>query len=310
MRMTEAAELYIALNVYQPDTADTLMRAAKLFELRADCAHIESIDLQSIMRFRNETLKVAKPVTYNGYLRYLKLLNKWLFEEGYSSRNWFSKIKAAPLPMAPPKIVSEDGLLKIIHYLKNDKDAPHPAWFWLIVIRFLYFTGVRRRQIVAIEFQDLDIKNHTLTCSYRGSKTYREWVIPLADELIPDLEYLMRRTSDVIGRELREGDKLFNVCWFYHRYKPDPNNPRAMRREQVTGFMRRLSNKVEVRVGAHRIRHTTATVLCNPKDETQEPDIFAVQRLLGHTQLSTTRNYVETKVGRIRTQVNRMSLPK
>lgn len=309
MRITEAAELYIALNVYQPDTADTLKRVAKLFEIRADCTHIESIDLQCIMRFRNETLKVAKPVTYNGYLRYLKLLTKWLHEEGYVDRNWFSKVKAAPLPMAPPKTVSDDAFLKAVHYLKTDKNAPHPAWFWLIVIRFLYFTGVRRRQIVSIEFQDVDIKKQTLTCSYRGSKTYREWTIPIADELMPDVEYLMRRTSDVLGRELREGDRLFNVCWFYHRYKPDKNNPRAMRREHITGFMRRLSSKVDIRIGAHRIRHTTATVLCNPKDETQEPDIFAVQRLMGHSQLSTTRNYVETKVRRMRMQVNRMSLP-
>lgn len=310
MRITEAAEMYIALNVYQPDTADTLKRVAKLFESRSGCSSIESLDLTAIVNFRNETLKVAKPVTYNGYLRYLKLLSKWLREEGYIERDWFTKVKAAPIPIAPPKTVDEDVFLKAIHYLKTDSNAPQPAWFWIIVIRFFYFTGVRRRQIVAIEFQDLNLKEQILTCSSRGSKTYREWDIPIADDLIPDLEYLIRRTEDELGRPMREGDRLFNVCLFYHRYKPDPKNNGAMRREHVTGFMRRLSNKIGQRIGAHRIRHTTATVLCNPVDEEHEPDIFSVQKLLGHTQLSTTRNYVKTKIGRIRTQVNRMSLPK
>ncbi|MDO3388005.1 site-specific integrase [Gilvimarinus sp. SDUM040013] len=310
MRITEAAELYIALNVYQQDTADTLNRVARLFETRSGCRSIESIDLVAIKTFRDETLKVAKPVTYNGYLRYLKLLSKWLFDEEYVQKDWFSKVKSATLPIAPPKTVDDDVFLKAITYLKTDSGAPQPAWFWLIVIRFLYFTGVRRRQLVAIEYQDLDLKKQVLTCSYRGSKTYREWDIPIADDLIPDLEYLIRRAEDELGRPMREGDRLFNVCLFYHRYKPDPKNNGAMRREHVTGFMRRLSNKIGQRIGAHRIRHTTATVLCNPVDEEHEPDIFSVQKLLGHTQLSTTRNYVKTKIGRIRTQVNRMSLPK
>lgn len=310
MRITEAAELYIALNVYQPDTAATMLRVAKLFEERAEISHINDIGFTSIMKFREETFKVAKPVTYNGYLRYLKLLSKWLVEERYLERDWFAKVKAAPLPEAPPKTIDDMVFVKAFEYLKCDSSAPQPAWFWLIVIRFLYFTGVRRRQIVAIEFQDLDLEKQLLTCSYRGSKTHRQWDIPVANDLLPDLEYLIRRTEDELGREMREGDRLFNVCLFYHRYKPDPENMRAMRREHVTGFMRRLSEKIGQRIGAHRIRHTTATVLCNPEDEDQEPDIFSVQCLLGHTQLSTTRTYVKTKVKRIRAQVNRMSLPK
>ena len=310
MRITEAAELYIALNVYQPDTAATMLRVAKLFEERSGVSQIRDLGFTPIMKFRNETFKVAKAVTYNGYLRYLKLLSKWLLEEAYVERDWFAKVKAAPLPEAPPKTIDEKVFVKAISYLKTDSNAPQPAWFWLIVIRFLYFTGVRRRQIVSIEIQDLNLDKQLLTCSYRGSKTHRQWDIPIADDLIPDLEYLVRRTEDALGREMREGDRLFNVCLFYHRYKPDPENPLAMRREQVTGFMKRLSQKIGQRIGAHRIRHTTATVLCNPEDEEQEPDIFSVQKLLGHTQLSTTRNYVKTKVARIRTQVNRMSLPK
>lgn len=310
MRLMDAAELYIALNVYQPDTAATMLRVAKLFEERAQISQISEIGFTPIMKFRTETFKVAKAVTYNGYLRYLKLLSKWLFEEAYLERDWFAKVKAAPLPEAPPKTIDADVFVKAIKHLKTDNSAPQPAWFWLIVIRFLYFTGVRRRQLVAIEIQDLNLDKQLLTCSYRGSKTHRQWDIPIADDLIPDLEYLIRRTEDALCREMREGDRLFNVCLFYYRYKPDPENPRAMRREHVTGFMKRLSQNIGQRIGAHRIRHTTATVLCNPEGEDQEPDIFSVQRLLGHTQLSTTRSYVKTKVARLRTQVNRMSLPK
>ncbi len=310
MRVTEAAELYIALNIYQPDTAETLNRVARLFEERSGVKSIEEIDFTSIMKFRAETLKVAKPVTYNGYITYLKLLSKWLFEEAYLQRDWFSKVKGAPLPQAPPKTLDNDAFLKTIEYLKFDDSAPQPAWFWLIVIRFLYFTGIRRRQLVSIEIGDLNLEKRILTCSYRGSKTYREWDIPIADEIIPDIEYLLRRSQEYLGRELWKDDRLFNVCLFYNRYKPDPTNPRAMRREHITGFMRRLSSRTGVRIGAHRIRHTTATALCNPDNEDQEPDIFTIQRLMGHSQLSTTRNYVRTKVGRMRSQVNKLSLPK
>ena len=68
--------------------------------------------------------------------------------------------------------------------------------------------------------------------------------------------------------------------------------------ESVTCFFKPFSKSKEICVGTHRLRHTLATVLCNPVDETS-PDLFAVQALLGHKNISTARGYVHTRLSRL-----------
>ena len=311
MRMSDIGQMYAAMNVYREETRKTVLRVAALFDERAGITDIANIDYTAIQRFKDRTLidAEAKTVTYNGYLRYLKLLGRWATDEGLMERNWFERVRLAPQPVIPHKTLDDEAFVTAFQYLKRHPDALKPAWFWMIVIRFLYYTGIRRRQLVSIEWQDLDLDARVLIASYRGSKTHRQWEIPLAVDLIDDLEYLIRRNKEALGRSMQEGDSVFNVCRFYPRYKPDPHNPNAMRPEQVTGFFKRLSKQTGMRIGAHPIRHTTATALCNPEEE-DGLDLFAVQHLLGHTMLSTTRGYVQTRLHRVERQVSRLSLPK
>lgn len=311
MRMSDIARMYIGLNVYNEDTAKAITVAARLFDMRSGIDDIQDIDYEALATFKHEVLNVAraKPITYNSYLRYLRLLGAWALEEGFWEKDWFARVKRAPEPSAPPKTIDTDVFAAAFTFLKTHPDVLPPAWFWLLVIRFFYYTGIRRRQIVSIELQDIDLENRILIASYRGSKTRKEWSIPLAEELVEDVKYLIRRNENALGRLMRPTDKLFNVCRFNSRYKPDPKNPGAMTGACITGFMKRLSAHISMRIGAHRIRHTTATTLCNFEDE-ENPDIFAVQELLGHTVLKTTRGYVKTKISRVRMQVNKLSLPR
>lgn len=311
MRMLDIAEMYVAVCVYNDDTQDKVLGVARLFDERAGIVDIEVIDYQSIQRFKEVCLSEVGvlPVTYNGYVRYLKLLNRWAVDEGLMQKNWFERIKFAPIPVRRPKGLEDEVFIAAFHYLKTHPQALSPSWFWQIVIRFFYSTGIRRRQLVSIEMQDLDLENKVLIANHRGSKTHREWEIPLTDTIIPDLEYLIQKNEDALGRPMEPEDRLFNVCRFNPRYAPDKNNPNAMTRESVTGFMKRLSRQIGMTIGAHRIRHTTATVLCNPEND-DEPDLFSVQHILGHTMLSTTRGYVHTKLSRPRKLLNRLSLPK
>lgn len=310
MRMSDIARMYIGLNVYNEDTAKAITVAARLFDTRTGIDDIQSINYEVLAIFKNEVLNVAraKPITYNSYLRYLRLLGAWALEEGLWEKDWFVRVKRAPEPSVPPKTIEPDVFAAAFSFLKTQPNILHPAWFWLLVIRFFYYTGIRRRQLVNIELQDIDIENRVLIASYRGSKTLKEWSIPLAEELVEDIQYLIRRNENALGRLMRPTDKLFNVCRFHSRYKPDPKNQDAMTGACITGFMKRLSSHIGMRIGAHRIRHTTATTLCNFDDE-ENPDIFAVQELLGHTVLKTTRGYVKTKIDRVRMQVNKLSLP-
>ena len=196
-----------------------------------------------------------------------------------------------------PKTMGQNEILDICNCILSGRESSYkPGWFWLTVICTFYYTGMRRRQLVNLKYGDLSWTNETITgitLRAEGSKTLREWQIPVHPQLANYMKAFIQRSSMELRRDLRPSEYLFEVSRFYKRYK-DPVNGR-MNPTAITGFFKRLSRNTGVAVGAHRFRHTFATTLCNPPGD-GFPDVFAVQAILGHTNLQTTRRYVQTKM--------------
>jgi integrase len=303
--MSDLAKQYVMLQVYNDATRETMLRAARLFDQRSKIKSVDEIDWAVLSRFRDATLAVAKPVTLNGYIRYLRVLGQWAHSQGLMSRNWFMDLKLSPAPKATPKALEISVFYQALAHLDRHADQFKPAWFWKIVVRFFYYTGIRRRQLSSLVWGDVDLKAERLKLSYRGSKTLREWDIAIARKLVPELIYLREESERVLGRPVSGEDPVFNVRLFYSRYKINKKNPGHLTGEQITGLYKRLSVAIGHRFGVHATRHTVATELCNPADGS-EPDLFSIQQLLGHTMLSTTRGYVSTKVETIRRTVEKL----
>src|SRR5690625_7807203 len=117
--MQDIAGMNVTLNVYVEKTRDKVLRIARLFDERSGIERVDDINYESIQRFKDYTLNVvgAVAVTYNGYLRYLKLLGRWAFEEGLMARNWFEGIKPAPVPEVPHKGLEDEVLTASCRYL-------------------------------------------------------------------------------------------------------------------------------------------------------------------------------------------------
>lgn len=308
MRMQDLAEEYIALNVVNIYTADKVSYVARLFDKRSGIKDINGIGVPELAKYKAETLKKVRPVTYNGYLGYLRIMGAYGVDQGYFSENWFRKLKMAPKERGQLKVIPEDDLLKAVAFCQQNIDRFNPSWFWVVVIRFLYFTGVRRRQLVHLRVGDISLSKRKILLRSEGSKTHREWEIPIAESLVCDLDMLMAKSAVALGRSLCSDDPVFNVCWFNSRYEPNKIFSDLMRPEQITQFFRRLSKGSGVRIGTHRFRHTFATKLCSPKAG-HKLDLFAVQSLLGHSSLNTTRQYVQTEFGSMEDLVNNLDCP-
>ena len=307
MKLLNIAQEYVALSVISPYTESKVLSVAEKFDEKTGIASIVDISIDTLQVYKNDTLSRVRNVTYNGYLGYLRLLGEHALKEGYWAKNLFKKLAMAPKERLQPKVLPDEDIVRAIDYIRNHSMSFHPSWFWVKVIRFLYFTGVRRRQLVNIRWSHVDLDNQLILLHVKGSKTYREWFIPLADELVEDMKELRLRSIAVVGRPLRGDDPLFNVCWFHSRYRANEYDPTLMRSTSVTDFFKRLYKHSGIRLGAHRFRHTIATQLCNPSDG--KPDIYAVQELLGHTSIQTTRGYVLPDPTRIAKQVNNQYFP-
>ncbi|PUA30373.1 MAG: hypothetical protein B0W54_07715 [Cellvibrio sp. 79] len=303
MMFSDLAQEYAGMRLVNSYTQQQVLTIAKLFVKRSAVLRTSEINRLALMRFKNESLKEIQPVTYNGYLKYLRLIASYGVEVGYLTSNPFEELKLIPVGTIPPKTIELEDIGVLDYALMLEEELYQTGWFWAAVLRCLYYTGMRRRQLVNLRLDDLDFNRETIRLSYQGSKTRREWTVPMHSGLKETLQLLIRKTELRRGKKLLRRDYLFRAFDLFPRFKKDPQG--RMPPEAITNYFKRLSKKFDIRVGAHRFRHTFATALCNPEDDTP-PDVFAVQQLLGHTDLKTTRIYVQPRVNHLGRVVNRL----
>ncbi len=253
---------------------------------------IDRIDEEVCLIWRKYVLQVRSAATYNSYLRLMRALFSYGVERGLVDSNPFKLLYFSPQYTTRPKGVTDDVLKAAIEYL-DSHDNPAPGWFWSLVVRFMAQTGVRARQIVALEWRDLDWDNLIIQLRASASKTRREWEIPLPSSLVEPLQHLHTRSA--AQHKTGPNDQVFNVTLFNQGLHTHFAG-NSMKVEQLNGFFRRLSDKIGARISSRRLRHYLATKMANCGN----PDLFAIQDLLGHTDIRTTRMYVKTDVERIR----------
>lgn len=297
MRMNDIAKQYCALHIYTKDTYDTVLRISRLFDERSGITELSDITLDALVRYRTDMMnREVSAATYNGYLRYLRLLGRYAHEQGLLSQNIFLQLGFMPEPRRglSDKAVSTERVQDAIDWLRAH-DGVNPGWFWALVIQFLFYHGVRRRQLCALRVGDLDMDSRVVRLRHQSSKTNREWYIPFHRDCVDGINDLLSKYGHVTPE-----DQLFNVCRLSWRYRSVEMTP-----HQVTDAFKRLYKLSGIRVGAQRLRHTTATEICNSHEDGETPDLFAAQYLLGHTMLSTTRGYVKPRISAVRRSTER-----
>lgn len=257
---------------------------------------LNDINRPLLVRWRTWLIeyKNRSPSTWNSYRSHLFAVLRWCELQHWDSGITMQGIKAMNVTGTKKKTLERIGLRDVMRMVEEDKiSGAYPGWFWSGAMRFLFFSGVRRRQLVGLTWGDLDFKRMTILLRAEHSKTKREWTIPLAPALLPFLAELKEKTEVVMqeryNRRTRRSDQLFNCSLFSPYYRSDSTSV-----ENVSQVFRRIREKTGFKISAHKFRHTFATKLA------KEGDLKELQHILGHTNLSTTMSYVEADVSRMR----------
>jgi integrase len=286
---------YLLENMVRPETARTYRQAVKLWTQETGISPIGNVTREDVLKWRNEILSRARPETWNKYRRHLRALFNYALSRGWIEENFFSAVPPARTGIRLKKTVDLEVVRKALTLLESDSHNLRPGWIWAMIIRAIWFTGVRRRQIVELRWGDLNLQEGTWLIRSETSKTHREWKLPLAPQLLFDFTKLYQQTSDKLHRKPARNDQVFNVSLFYERYK----GPK-LRVDQIGGFFHRLSETLGEPITPHRLRHTMATQLAI------HGDIRTLQEILGHSNLSTTMGYVHPDIGRMRILIGRL----
>ncbi|MBH3156827.1 site-specific integrase [Serratia ureilytica] len=169
--------------------------------------------------------------------------------------------------------------------VKGGRCALYPTWFWTTVLDTFRFTGMRNNQLVHIRLADINLEQNSIELRLEGSKTHREWKVPVVSLLRERIKVLLTRATE---RGAGPNDLLFDVnrftCPKGMQYVYDEKSVH----QSFRSFYRRLSRECGFDVSSHRFRHTFATELMKSPDR----NIKLAKDMLGHRSVSTTMEYI------------------
>ena len=149
------------------------------------------------------------------------------------------------------------------------------------IIAFLYFTGVRRIELINIKESDISLESSTIKVMGKRSK---ERIIPILPKLKKSIKFYREIKSKLIGNTsfeylfISKNGKQLSEKFVYRT---------------VNEYFKLVSPKIKK--APHVLRHSFATHLIN-----EGADINSVKELLGHSSLSATQVYSHTSMERIK----------
>lgn len=221
-------------------------------------------------------------VTINTYLRDLITTMRFLMNEGHVRP---FKMQTIKVDAHSVETYSEEELRLLLRKpnMRKCKYTEYQCW---VMSNFLFSTGVRQRSLMNIRIKDVDLDNSIVTVAV--TKNRKPLIIPLSETMTSILrEFLKYRQyqsqedylfSNVYGRQLSKST-CYGMLYAY-------NKARGIER-----------------TGIHRYRHTFAKQWI-----LNGGNVVALSRILGHSSLSITQNYINLLVTDLAKQVDEINL--
>lgn len=273
LTVTECFEQYISKCVIKNLSTETIKLYQTQFRvflgtLKDEEMLISDITIDDVNSFilflrKNHT---CNDITINSYLRGVRAFLYYAMEEEYMR----------PFKITIPKVEKKiketylDSELKVLLKKPNLKATTFTEYKIWVFSNYLLATGNRLSSALAIQVKDLDFENQMIQVN--KTKNRKAQIIPMADSLCKILkEYL----------KYRKGDPNDYVFCNSRGGKGDLRTYEDM----LAAYNRKRGVS---KTSAHLYRHTFAK-----KWILNGGDIFRLQKILGHSDLSVVKEYVQ-----------------
>jgi integrase/recombinase XerC len=154
------------------------------------------------------------------------------------------------------------------------------------MLEMFYGTGIRLSELIALNWNDVNFANGTITVTGKGNK---QRIVPMGRKAVKALREYATKRSRVLGEKFHDETRGAGVFITKRGKRLSPKGVNVLM-ERYIGNVSEVKKK-----SPHVLRHSFATHLLD-----RGADLKAVQQLLGHESLSTTQVYTHVSVERLK----------
>ena len=295
MQLQELVTRYLALRRVREPTIKTYRYYVRRVAEHTGAVLVCDCTVESAIHFRDTLLKTSRPVTWNSARRHLIALWKFAIKIRTTDVNPWRELSPSQVCTKPKTILDED-FTSAVEFMALNPQRFAPIQFWTTLFLTVARTGMRRTQLVGLEWADLNFGKQTMVLRASTSKTHREYTVPMCSALTNDLFALKTAAKALWGEsDGFEMTQVFNIGL----HRSFRSVERSLTTDRVSHFFLRLSALSNTSLSCHRLRHRIATRLL----ESDATHVRNVQALLGHTNVTTTLGYVSPNLKAIRAAI-------
>ncbi len=263
-----------------------------MHERGLDLTSVAGTDIEVFVARRRTS---AAPASVARQLAAIRMLHRFLAEEGHRSDDPTGDLDGVRVPAGLPKPLSEAEVASLLDAVTGSDPV---ALRDRAMLEFLYATGARISEVCGLSIGDVDLEHRTARLYGKGAKERlvpvgRIAVAAMADWLgeggrrhLEPARWARRGDAEAIFLNQRGGRMSRQLAW-----------------SVVKSYGRRAGID-EGHLSPHVLRHSCATHLLE-----HGADLRVVQELLGHASVSTTQVYTKVSPERL-LQVYRTAHPR
>lgn len=252
----------------------------KYFDPNMPVTEIDSNTYKNYVVHLRNTL--TNDVSINAYLKDLITTLHFFMNEGWIP---YFKMKAIRVDKSHIETYTEEELRILLKKPDTKKCSFIEYQSWAMT-NFLFSTGVRQRSLIHIQIKDLDFNNNVVHVNV--TKNRKPLIVPLNQTMVNILiEFLKHRQY--------KSNKDFLFCNSFGQQLP---------KSTCYSMLYTYNKKRGIeRTGIHRYRHTFAKQWI-----LHGGNVVSLSRILGHSSLDITQNYINLLVSDIAKQVDEINL--
>jgi integrase/recombinase XerC len=257
-------------------------------------------ELDDLLQARNNTvrswvvqlvMRKTKPASVKRKVSALKSFYKYMQKTGRIHANPADKINSPKLPERLPKFVEQKSINQLFENPEGHFKDTFMGSQEKLIIDLLYSTGMRRQELISLQWADINFGSNQLKVTGKGNK---QRIIPIGSELLQTLkkfrksqeEYYKNRPIQPFVFLTEGGQQLY------------PNLVYRVVKERIGGC-----STAEKR-SPHVLRHSFATHMSN-----NGAKLYDIKELLGHASLASTQVYTHNTIEQLK-EVYKIAHPK